>query len=257
MRKNICHVVLLISIFFASPLAAQISAQGQGGKDVIWLAAGIDQKIGKRWTNKNVIAYSRHSGLSNWEAIERLGIWTVREEVYYSLSKHFKIAQGVFYAGGYYDTEQPNYLNEVRLYPKLYHEFSFKKVKFSHYLRTDFRFFSEPGFKPYDKPLEIRNRYLMKVTVPLDGQAKNYFIGMTELFFATDEKREENESAYFTAYQFTENRSSFYFRHHISNLNAFIDAGVMLQTWKDSRIGQFRETYILQVDIVFINPFSR
>ena len=258
MKKSICHIALLISIFFSKAVCAQISAQGQGGKDVVWLALGVEQHIGNRWTNKNVVAYSRHSALNDWDITEQSGVFTIREELDYRLSKHFKISQGLFYAGrGYYDSEHPEYINEIRVYPKIYHEFAVKQVKFSQYLRTDIRFFSEPGFKAYDKPLEIRNRYLMKASLPLDRANKNYLVAMTEFFFATDEKREQDGSTYFTAYQFTENRSSFYFRHQLSKWKAFLDAGVMLQTWKDNSVGRFRETYILQIDLIVINPFSR
>ncbi|MDB5258178.1 MAG: hypothetical protein JWM14_2873 [Chitinophagaceae bacterium] len=258
MRRIVAHIALLCSIFSSLSLQAQISAQGQGGKDVIWLAAGIEQQIGKRWTNKNAIAYSRHSSLNDWNVTKQGGIFTIREEIVYRLSNHFKIAQGIFYAErGYYDTEHPAYVNEIRLYPKVYHEFSVAAIRFSQCLRTDIRFFSAPGFNTYNKPLEIRNRYLMKATMPLDRNNKNYLVGMTEFFFATDEKRNKDGSVYFTEYQFTENRSSFYVRHHIEKLDAFFDAGVMVQTWNDMSTGHFRETYILQLDFIFINPFGR
>lgn len=258
MNKHLLHIIYLISIFSSEILCAQISAQGQGGKDVIWLAVGIEQKIGKRWTNKNTLAYSRHSELYNWDATQRGGIFTLREELVYRLSKKLKISQGVLYAErSYYDTEHPDYINEIRWYPKVYHEFSIRQMSFSHYLRTDIRFFSEPGFKPYNKPLEIRNRYLMKMSIPLEAEHKNFLVGMTEFFFATDEEREKGASQHFTDYQFTENRSSLYFRHHIQKPDAFFDAGVMVQTWKDAAIGAFRETYILQLDFILINPFGQ
>jgi hypothetical protein len=97
----------------------------------------------------------------------------------------------------------------------------------------------------------------MKATVPLDPRDKNYVVVMTEFFFATDEKHEKDGSTHFTAYQFTENRSSFYFRRHLSKPDAFFDAGVMVQTWNDPSVGHFRQTYILQVDLIFLNPFGR
>lgn len=258
MRGIIVHILSLLSLFSSSLVHAQISAQGQGGKDVLWLALGAEQQIGKRWTNKNVVAYSRHSGLNDWNVTRQGGIFTIREELEYRLSKHFKFSQGVFYAErGYYDTEHPAYVNEIRIYPKVYHEFSIRSIRFSQYFRTDIRFFSGPGFDSYNKPLEIRNRYLMKVNVPLDRNNKNYLVGMTEFFFATDKKKEKDGSKHFTAYQFTENRSSLFFRRHIEKPNAFFDAGIMLQTWNDSSTGRFRETYILQLDFIFINPFGQ
>ncbi len=258
MKRIVCHTICIICIFSSEVLYAQISAQGQGGKDVVWLAFGIEQQLGKRWVNKNAIAYSRHSRLNDWDATEQSGVFTVREELVYRLSKHVKISQGIFYAErNYYDAEHPEYINEIRFYPKVYHEFNIQQIKFSHYLRTDFRLFSEPGFKPYNKPLEIRNRYLMKVALPLDAEHKNYLVGMTEFFFATDEKREQDGSTHFTSYQFTENRSSAYFRHHFTKPDAFFDAGVMIQTWKDATRESFRETYLLQIDFILINPFSR
>ncbi|MDF2456782.1 MAG: hypothetical protein K0R51_2775 [Cytophagaceae bacterium] len=258
MKRIIIPVIFIFNIFSSSSLYAQISAQGQGGKDVIWLAAGVEQQLGMRWTNKNAVAYSRHSDLNNWNATQQSGVFTVREELVYRLSKHVKISQGIFYAErSYYDAEHPEYINEIRCYPKVYHEFNIQQIKFSQYLRMDIRFFSAPGFKPYNKPLEIRNRYLMKVYVPLDNKHKNHLVGMTEFFFATDKKRDGDGSTFFTPYQFTENRSCVYFRHHLTKPDAFFDAGIMVQSWKDESQDRFRETYILQLDFILINPFGR
>lgn len=240
------------------PLRAQIPAQGQGGKDVIWLATGLEQKIGKRWINKSAIAYSRHSGLNDWNATKEAGIFTVREEIVYRLSNKYKLSQGVFYAKRvYHDAEHPNYVNEIRLYPKIYHEFKWHKSTFSQYIRTDIRFFSSPGFKAYDKPLEIRNRYLIKGTIPLGQSHQNYLIGMTEFFFATDKKINKDGSVNFTSYQFTENRSSIYFRHRLNNLKAFFDVGIMFQTWNNDSTKRLKETYLLQIDLIFIDLFSK
>ncbi len=251
-------IVCVIFISSFSYSHAQISAQGQGGNDVVWVALGVEQSIGKRWTNKNAIAYSRHSSQENWNVMQQSGVFTLREEIVYRFSKRVKIAQGVFYAErNYYDQEHPVFLHEIRCYPRIYHEFSYKKINFSQYLRTDLRFFSAPGFTSYRKPLEIRNRYLMKVTFPLDRSHIFFLVGMTEFFFATDKEKEPDGSSHYTTYHFTENRSSVYLRCRLEDLDAFLDVGVMTQTWNDVQAEVFRETLILQVDLIFINPFGK
>lgn len=249
-------IACLIFVSSFSFSHAQISAQGQGGNDVVWVALGVEQSVGKRWTNKNAIAYSRHSSQKSWNAMQQSGVFTLREEIVYRFSKRVKIAQGFFYAErNYYDREHPLFLNEIRCYPRIYHEFSYKGISFSQYLRTDLRFFSGPGFTSYHRPLEIRNRYLMKATFPLDRKGKFFLIGITEFFFATDKEKEYDGSSHYTSYHFTENRSSIYLRRKLETLDAFFDVGVMTQTWNDTEV--FRETLILQVDLIFINPFSR
>jgi len=245
------------TIATALPACAQITAQGQGGNDVLWMAFGIEQKLGKRWTNKNAIAYSRHSGEDDLTLLEQSGVFTVREEIVYRISRHFKLSQGVFYAGrNYYDAEHPSYINEIRLYPRLYHEFNAGRIRFSHYIRADLRFFSGPGFRQYSKPFELRNRYNMKVSVPLDKNEEHFITGITEFFFATDTKLRP-EGAMQTPYDFTENRTSFFYRRRLKDPDMYFDAGVMFQTWKDSATGNFRETVLLQVDIILIDPFHR
>ena len=225
---------------------------------MFWNAVGLEQKIGKRFTNKNILAYSRRSRMDSWNPFELAGIFTVREELEYRISKKFKVNMGVFYAQrGYADSLHPDFLNEVRFYPKIYHQFQVKRIKFSQYLRTDLRLFAAPGFRPWHKPFEFRARYLLKMTVPLDKKERNFMVFITEFLAATDEEKGVDGRKTFTRFNFTENRSSVFYRHHIPQPDMFFDIGIMNQMWRGVTEKKFNQTLLLQVDWVFINPFKK
>lgn len=253
--KQIILLIFLVLCHFKA--MAQITAQGQGGKIVLWKALGIEQKISERWLSKSAIAYSRHSDLSNYEVLKNAGVFTIRQEMVYRINNHFKFSQGLFYAKRYYnDEDHPAYLNEIRFYPRFYHEFKVGKVQFSHSVRVDFRFFSQPGFETWEKPFEFRNRYLIKASLPLGKSNKNALIFITEFFAATDKQISKDGNMAFSKYNFTENRTSIYFRHLLNKPNAYLDLGLMNQQWFDSdRI--MRQSFLLQADIIFLNPFKR
>lgn len=251
---------LLLFLFATTALGlrAQITAQGQGGKVVFWNAIGIEQKIAPRWTNKNVIAYSRHSRMDSWNPFELSGVFTVREELEYRISKSFKASMGTFYAQrSYADSGHPDFLNEIRFYPRIYHEFHAGRIRFSQYLRTDLRLFTGPGFTRWHKPFEFRPRYLMKMTVPLDKKQRNFLVFITEFLAATDEEVAPDGRKTFTRFNLTENRSSVFYRHHIPQPDMFFDIGVMNQLWRNVSDKKFNQTTLFQVDWVFMNPFSR
>lgn len=255
--SRIIFFFFLIVFFYAKSMA-QITAQGQGGKTVFWQAIGIEQSIGKRFTNKNIIGYSRKSAIDSWNPFEFSGIFTVREELEYKFSKHFKISNGIFYAQRFYDdAEHPDYINEVRFYPKVYHQFNAKRIKFSQYLRMDFRYFTAPRFRTWHKPFEYRLRYLMKMTVPIDKKDRNFMVFMTEFLAATDEEVYDDGRKSFTQFHFTENRSSIFYRHHIPQPDMFFDIGIMNQIWRGATEKGFHQTFLLQIDWVFINPFKK
>jgi len=251
-------LLVLLSVVFCEESFSQITAQGQGGKTVLWHAVGLEQQIGSKLTNKNVIGYSRKSSMDSWNMVELPGIFTIREELDYKFAKHFKFSQGVFYAQRFYDDDShPDFLNEIRVYPKIYHTFNYKKIKFSQYFRTDFRFFSGPKFTRWHKPFEFRTRYLMKMTVPLDKKERNFMVFITEFLAATDKEIEADGRKTFTKFHFTENRSSIFYRHHIPNPDMFFDIGIMNQMWRGGTEKNFHQTLLLQIDWVFINPFKK
>lgn len=237
---------------------AQITAQGQGGKLVFWNALALEQSIGERFVNKNTIAYSRKSTMESWNPFRLPGIFTVREELEYKISRRFKTATGIFYAQHFYDdASHPDFINEIRIYPKIYHQFKLNRIGFSQYFRTDFRFFFSPGFHRWHKPFEFRTRYLMKMLVPLDKKERNYMVFITEFLAATDENVADNGRKTFTRFRFTENRSSVFFRHHIPNPNMFLDIGIMNQMWREGVEKRFNQTLLLQVDWVFIDLLGK
>lgn len=251
-------VLILALLLPGLPVLAQITAQGQGGKTVLWHAVGLEQQLGKRWVNKNVLAYSRRSNMDSWNPVQLAGVFTVREELEYRISKKFKASVGVFYAQrGYADSAHPEFLNELRFYPRIYHQFQAKRIRFSQYLRTDLRLFTAPGFKAWHKPFEFRLRYLMKMTVPVHKNNRHFMVFITEFLAATDEEVEPDGRKRFTRFNFTENRSSVFYRHHIPRPDMYFDIGVMNQMWRGVTDQKFNQTLLFQVDWVFVNPFKK
>lgn len=254
MKRILCAAFPFLA--WMLPLPAQITAQGQGGKTVFWNALGLEQSAGQRFVNKNVLAYSRHSRMDSWNPVEQPGVWTVREEAEYKISRRFGFSAGIMYAWrAYADSSHPSAINEIRFYPRLYHRFRWGRLRFSQYLRADFRLFSGPRFTPWHKPFELRARYLMKMSVPLDRKDRNYLVFVTEFLAAADRETEPGQGKTFSRFRFTENRSSVFYRHHIPRPDMFFDIGIMHQTWRGSPENQFNRTWLLQVDWVFINPF--
>lgn len=255
MKQGVWFLALCLWGGFAR---AQITAQGQGGRVVLWHAVGLEQQIGKRWTNKNVLGYSRRSAADSWNPVQLPGIFTVREELEYRISSKFKASMGVFYAQrGYADSLHPDFLNEVRFYPRIYHRFHARRIQFSQYLRGDFRLFTAPGFKPWHKPFEFRARYLMKMTVPVHKNDRHFLVFITEFLAATDEETEPDGRKKFTRFNFTENRTSVFYRHHIPKPDMYFDIGVMHQLWRGVTEKKFNQTLLFQVDWVFMNPFGK
>lgn len=248
---------LFICLFLHTGVSAQITAQGQGGKFVFWNAVGFDQQIG-RFTLHSVLGYSRNSGLNSYNPFRQPGIFTVRQEADYRISKKFSTSLGLMYSERFYeDDTHPDYINEIRLYPRITHHFRAGRLRFSQYLRTDFRWFFRPHFYDWHKPMEIRTRYRMKMNVPLDKKERNSLVVMTELLAATDEEKEADGRKVFGKFLFTENRTSVYYRHHIPKPDMYLDFGIMNQTWRDGQSNVFRYTFILQTDVIFVNLFGK
>lgn len=255
MKKS--AAILFLFLLLARVAGAQIAAQGQGGKFVFWNAVGIDQSLG-RFTLHSVLGYSRNSGLGSYNPFRQPGVFTLRQEVDYPVSQHLKAALGIMYSERFYDDEDhPDYINEIRLYPRIIHSFKAGRISFSQYLRGDFRWFFRPHFYEWHKPMEIRARYQMKVNIPLDKKERNSLVIMSEILAATDQVIENNDRKVFGKFHFTENRTSTYYRHHIPQPDMFLDLGIMHQTWRDGQSNVFRYTFILQTDLIFVNLFGK
>lgn len=80
---------------------------------------------------------------------------------------------------------------------------------------------------------------------------------ITEFLAATDEEVEPGGRRKFTRFNFTENRSSVFYRFHVPKPDMFFDIGVMNQVWRGVMDKKFNHTLLFQVDWVFVNPFKK
>lgn len=254
------QICLLFSVLMGnSKLYAQMTAQGQGGNAVFWLAFGVEQKLGDRWTSKTDVAFSSRSTLNTWNPFEELGVLPANQEIVFKISKHFKISQGFFYARNHQEKDNIKFaVNEYRFYNKLFFDTQIGKLKISNFLRWAFRIYStNTNFNP--KPFAYRNRLGTKLSYPLGKQEKNYLIAITEFFISTQKKVDASGNSSFSAFIYRENRTSLFYRRKFptNNMNVLLDLGLMLQTWRKGETNNFHKTVLYQIGLTLQNPFSK
>ncbi|MDO1449425.1 DUF2490 domain-containing protein [Rhodocytophaga aerolata] len=260
MKHKIQYLVAsVLGIVLTTGAQAQVTSPGQGGKAVVWTALEVQQQLNKRWTSYTTIGIGRHSHLTDYAVIEQQGTFTLRQGMAYKLSRHFTFSLTAMYGNrAYYEESLPPYQQEIRLYPKLSHSFKRGNFSFSQALRLDIRRFYQPDWSSWKDPLELRPRYQGKATLPLSGNKTNSLIVLTEVMGSA---KGAGKQAGFTLwpdmkpFHFTENRTSLYFRHHLSRLNWDLDLGLMHQYWRLHE-HTFISTMHVAVDLIIKNPFS-
>jgi len=252
-------IAVAIGMLAYSNSFSQITAQGQGGKSVAWLALGVNQDLNNKWTSITQAAYSRHSALDTWNGLKQSGVFTVRQGIKYKFAKNWSFTNMFLFAQRYYNDEaHPKLINEVRYAPSVNYKLKLGRFSIDQKVTTEFRKYYNPGFsKALPKPFDFRLRYLIKGTVGLDKAKRNEIIALTEVFASTS-KYETQKEVEWSEFTFNETRVSLYFRHKCGEKkNIIFDAGAMSQTWHTKRQEKYRETVMLQFDLIIVNPFSK
>jgi hypothetical protein len=262
-------LILGLCSLFVAPVCAQIGAEAQGGKLTAWVALGIDQELSQRWTSVTDIGYGRHSDPDNSAFVERLGLNVLTQDFVCKIGTNWSLLLG----GGYwrrqaYTDEAPydhrpapyEYRNELRPYQRIFYRQHLRRIKISHSLRTDIRFYyTEDMQDRWTTPFEFRLRYMESWSIPLSRNNAHKMILVDELLTAVDRygtAAAEASGKKWSPYQFTENRFSLYYRHSVNMFD--FDFGIMHQYWREKPgVPTFNVSYNLMFDLIVHDPFSR
>jgi len=263
MKNFIVQICLLFIIYF--PSKAQISPPGlDGTKIASWGAAGFSQVLNPRWT---VIAYlggARMSDPDNWSPVQKQSIAVYNQEFQYKFSPKWQasLSTSIRYQNKYdeeapYEPKDPSYRWEVRYYGRLYRKQQLGHFAMNYSFRPEFRTFYSPGWIPATMPVELRFRLKAQTSLPINKSKTNFIVSGNEVLTAIDEYSVAPPTDHphnWSAYHFTEDRFSVFFRHVFAKSDVVLDLGLMEQ-FKAG--GHFDPVSYLSFDLLFQNPFSK
>jgi len=247
----------------------QIGAEAQGGKLTAWVALGIDQELSQRWTSVTDLGYGRHSDPDNTAIFERLGLNVLAQDFIYKINSHwsFLLGAGYWRRQAYTDLSPYDhraapyeYRNELRPYQRLFFKQQLKRIRISHSLRTDIRFYYTENMQDrWTTPFEFRLRYMESWTIPVSKSGAHKIVLIDELLTAVDQYGPATADAtgrQWSPYQLTENRFSAYYRYSTGLFD--FDWGIMHQYWREKPgVPDFNVSYNLMFDLIVHDPFSR
>lgn len=252
--KIIFSIILLLHICLNPPnIYAQIGAEAQGGKLAFWSAIGIDQGLSKKWLSITDIGYGRHSDNDNYKLFSNQGLLVFTQDFMYQINSHFKVtASAGYWKRNYYQTDLPEYRNELRPFTRLYYQHRLKNSLITHQLRNDFRFFYTPDYTKWKTPFEYRWRYMLAVNKALSKKNNTFIIVNNEILCSSAYNELSKE---FGTMKLSENRFSFYFRYRLNKVD--IDLGIMHQYYRQESTNEFTQSISLMIDCILRNTFSK
>jgi len=259
-NKHSIRFILLCVAWFGTlvPLKAQVGPQALDCRTAIWTNIQLDQSLPRQWTWTSVLAYSQRSTDTTSNPFAHFGVVGIRQEVSKRLSPHFRFSGGVFYSAigtGGLSEPNPKYLNELRLYPRVYYDYARPCWRFSAQLRLEVRYLFGPLFEDIDRPFQLRLRSSVRMFVPLDKAQHYTLIFNTELFFPADVSRNEqgNPNVWHTP-TLRENRTLLYLRTALSK-RVLLDFGAMVQTRLPYQSFAASSAFYLGFGLIVSNPF--
>jgi len=237
---------------------SQISPPGLDETNAaFWSAVAINQQL-SRWTLGFYVGAARKSDPDNVSLFKKPAIFVVNEEIAFQVNKRWSVAfcasyrsQNEYEKTAPYLVEDPSSKIEDRFYMRFYYRETLWKIPFVFSFRPELRlYFGEHGhtWNPVDE--ELRFRFKGQAMIPLDDVRSNHFVIGNEILTTTDHEKGK-VAEHWTAYNFSEDRISTYFRHKF-NPHVTADVGVMQQIKHDG--GYVAQ---LSVDLLFTNLFSK
>lgn len=255
-------VVLLFSVLFGSSLYAQISPPGMDDTNaVLWGAAAVSQQIGKSWMVSAYAGIARESDPDNWSLLRKQAIFVINQQTRYLLSKKWQLAfcsslrkQKIYLDTEPYSVDDPSLRNELRYYLRLYYRTNTGRFNLTYSFRPELRNFYDNKWNHWhSSPEELRIRFKVQATLPLNKERSNQMILANEWLSATDEKRNNNGELHWSSYVFTEDRLSMYWRH-VFGTHLIFDLGLMHQLkFADGHVQYIKQ---LAFDFIYQNPFG-
>ncbi|WP_207435593.1 DUF2490 domain-containing protein [Sabulibacter ruber] len=249
-------LVAILFILLISSAHAQISPPGVGStKGVSWGAIGLTQHLGTRWVSSTYVGVARESDPDNWALFKKQGLLVLNEEISYGVNSHWQFSvagsfrrQNEYSSEPPYEREDPAHKKEVRFYSRLQYKHQLKRVAITYTFRPEWRSFYQSSETPLATPKEIRIRLKAQASIPLNQAHSNFLIGGNEVLTVTDKTKENTWSAY----HFTEDRLSLYFRHVFAHSPLSVDLGLMEQFKPHGH-----KTSYLAFDVQLQDPFGK
>ena len=249
--------LLIAAVAVSMQVRGQISPPGlDDTKVAFWSAIGVSQKLSDRFNLSVYIGQARQSDPDNFAFIKKQAIYVLNQETTLRVSNSFAMSFCASYRiQNRYDDEtpyspaDPETRNEERYYLRFYYYEKIGNTKLTFSFRPELRLYSSAhheSWVPTDE--ELRFRLKGQAAVPL-GNPDNQFILANEILSTTDHEKKDMQT-HWTAFGFTEDRLSTYFRHTAGKV--ITDIGLMHQ------IG-FDGDYILHlaVDVILTDPFGK
>lgn len=261
--KNFLAQLLVFSI--TANAFAQISPPGlDGTKVAAWGAVGFSQALSPRWTAVAYFGGARMSDPDSWFAVKKQSIGVYDQAFQYKFNAKWQASvctsfrlQNKYEEEAPYEPKNPSYRYELRYYARLYYKQQLGHFAMNYSFRPEFRTFYAPDWVPPTMPVELRFRLKAQTSLPINHAKTNFLVGGNELLTAIDEYSLAAPSDHhhsWSAYHFTEDRFSLYFRHVFAKSDVILDLGVMEQ-FKAGR--HFDPVSYLAFDLLFQNPFSK
>ncbi len=212
----------------------QISPPGLDDTHVgFWSAIAASQKLSQRWDVKIYLGESRESDPDNFAFLKKQALYVFNEETRVHFNKRLALSfcasyriQNKYIVRPPFGPATPGMKNEERYYLRFYFLEEIGKTKLTFSFRPELRLYSSTNHRPW-KPIdeELRLRVKGQASFPLQ-QSVNQLIIANEILSATDHEN-SNGDKHWTAYTFTEDRLTIFFRHVFPNV--ITDIGLMNQ----------------------------
>jgi hypothetical protein len=251
---------LSISFFMMGHLVCgQISPPGLDDTNAaIWGAVGLNQTLSSKWSITIYAGASAESNPNNFKLLEKRAIMVFNQETLYKFNTHWQLAFCTSFRNqDRYEDEQPYTLSdpplreELRYYMRVYYRQPIKKLLLVYSFRPELRSYYDHWHKWNPIPTELRFRFKITASYPLNASGSNQIIVGNEWLSATDHIHSD-EHYHWSKYSYTEDRFTTYFRHTFKKPSLIFDAGIMHQIKSD---GQYIPH--LAIDFIFQNPFKR
>lgn len=244
-------------LFCAMNAFGQISPPGLDDTHMgFWSAIAFNQKLSPRWDVTIYLGESRESDPDNFTFFKKQALYVFNEETRLHFNERFSLAfcasyriQNRYMARPPYGPANPEIRNEERYYLRFYFREKIGKAKLTFSIRPELRLYASANhsrWKPVDE--ELRFRVKGQISVPFRTPA-NQLIIANEILSATDHENRQGD-AHWTAYAFTEDRLTLFFRHTFQNV--ITDVGLMHQIKGDGNA-----IVHLALDLILTNPLTR
>jgi len=257
--------ILVFAVVTSSTVLAQLSPPGLDDTHVVlWGAVGINQAIGKKWSNQSYIGGSRFSDPNNDAVLKKQAIYVIEQQTYRQFGRNWQLGfcvsvrgQNMYSDDPPYEDATPALRREIRYYLRLFYRHQIGRFSFAYSLRPEWRNFYSPDWSNfYSSPRALRYRAKAQAGLTLGESKSNSIILANEFLFINVEQRQATGNLVWSNLAFSEDRVSTYYRHTFKKPAMVVDIGMMQQlNFKGATV---TNDYVhFAFDVIFMNPFGK